>query len=112
TRFSRDWSSDVCSSDLLRRSGFRFGVRTVHAATQGEKAAGSVARALRRLASEPIDVAVVVRGGGSRLDLVPFDSEEVARAVAEMPVPVIVGVGHETDRCMVDEVAAGSVKTP
>lgn len=98
--------------DHLRRSGFRFGVRTVHAATHGAKAAGSVARALRRLASEPIDVAVVVRGGGSRLDLVPFDSEEVARAVAEMPVPVIVGVGHETDRCVVDEVAAVSVKTP
>ena len=57
--------------DHLRRSGFRFGVM-VHA-TQGEKARD---RWLghRRLASEPIDVAVVVRGG-SRLDLVPFDSK-------------------------------------
>jgi exodeoxyribonuclease VII large subunit len=98
--------------DHLRRSGYRFRVRTVHAATQGDTAAASVARALRRLAVEALDVAVVVRGGGSRLDLLPFDSEEVARAVAEMPVPVIVGIGHETDRCVVDEVAAVSVKTP
>lgn len=98
--------------DHLRRSGFRFRVRTVHAATQGDTAARSVARALRRLASEELDVAVVVRGGGSRLDLLPFDSEEVARAVADMPVPVVVGIGHETDRCVVDEAAAVSVKTP
>jgi len=97
--------------DHLRRSGFRFRVRTVHAATQGDTAARSVARALRRLASEELDVAVVVRGGGSRLDLLPFDSEEVARAVADMPVPVVVGIGHETDRCVVDEAAAVGVLT-
>ncbi len=68
--------------------------------------------ALRRLAQEELDVIVVVRGGGSRSDLSPFDTEMVARAITEMPVPVVTGIGHETDRTIADEVAHTSVKTP
>jgi exodeoxyribonuclease VII large subunit len=98
--------------DQLKRSGYRFRVSTVHAAMQGERAPAEVARALRRLAVEPIDLVALVRGGGSKLDLMSFDSEEVGRAVSAMPVPVLSGIGHETDRSVVDEAAAVAVKTP
>ena len=98
--------------DQLKRSGFRFSVRTVHAAMQGEQATEAVTRALGRLGGEPVDVVVVVRGGGAKLDLATFDSEAVGRAVARMKVPVITGIGHEVDRSVADEAAAIAVKTP
>ena len=98
--------------DQLRISGYRFCVRTVHASMQGTSAVGEIVRALGRLGAEPVDVVVLVRGGGSKLDLAAFDSEEVSRAVARTPVPVVAGIGHEIDRSVVDEVAAVSVKTP
>lgn len=98
--------------DQLKRSGHRFRVLTVHAAMQGERAPLAVSGALRRLATETVDVVALVRGGGSKIDLMGFDTEEVGRAVAAMPVPVVTGIGHETDRSVADEAAAVSVKTP
>ncbi|HJQ91108.1 MAG TPA: exodeoxyribonuclease VII large subunit [Acidimicrobiia bacterium] len=98
--------------DQLRRPGYRFSVRTVQAAMQGDRAVSNVVQALRRLGTEDVDVVAVVRGGGSKLDLASFDAEEVGRAVAAMPVPVITGIGHETDRTVADEAAAVSLKTP
>ena len=98
--------------DQLKRSGLRFRVLTAHASMQGEHAPEAVAGALQRLSTVQVDVVAVVRGGGSKLDLAAFDTEEVARAVARMPVPVIAGIGHEIDRSVVDEVAAVPVKTP
>ncbi len=55
---------------------------------------------------------VLVRGGGARTDLAAFDHERVARAIATCPLPVLVGVGHEIDRSVADEVAHLSAKTP
>ncbi|CAN5765123.1 exodeoxyribonuclease VII large subunit [soil metagenome] len=98
--------------DQLRLSGFRFRVSTVQASMQGEHAPAAIVRACRRLGEEPVDAVVLVRGGGSKLDLAAFDTEEVGRAVASMPVPVLAGIGHETDRSVADEAAALSVKTP
>jgi exodeoxyribonuclease VII large subunit len=81
---------------------------------QGANAPGRVVWALRRLARlvPDVDAVVIVRGGGSRSDLAPFDSEDIARAIAAMPVPVITGIGHEIDRTVADEVAHTSCKTP
>lgn len=98
--------------DHLRRSGFRFRVLTAHAATQGEAATAQVCRALERLGDEGVDVIALVRGGGAKLDLAAFDTEEVGRAVAAAPVPVITGIGHEIDRSVADEAAALALKTP
>jgi exodeoxyribonuclease VII large subunit len=96
----------------LRRPGYRFTVRTVQASMQGEAALADVTRALARLSSEPLDLVALVRGGGSKIDLAPFDTEEVGRAIATMPLPVITGIGHETDRSVADEAAAIAMKTP
>lgn len=79
---------------------------------QGEASAEQVIRALERLQREALDVVVIVRGGGSKLDLSSFDDEKLGRAIAAMPIPVITGIGHETDRSIADEVAAVSAKTP
>jgi exodeoxyribonuclease VII large subunit len=95
--------------DHLRRPGYRF---SVQAAMQGERAVSNVVHALGRLGSEEVDLVALVRGGGSKLDLAAFDAEEVGRAVASMPVPVITGIGHETDRSVADEAAAVAEKTP
>ncbi len=96
----------------LQRPGYRFSVRTVQAAMQGERAVANLVQALRRLGTEDIDIVALVRGGGSKLDLAAFDAEEVGRAISAMPVPVISGIGHETDRSVADEASAVSVKTP
>lgn len=98
--------------DQLRRSGFGFRVRTAHAVMQGSEAVPSVVEAIQRLSREDLDVIVIARGGGAKLDLAAFDAEAVGRAVAAAPVPVVVGIGHEIDRTVVDEAAAVSVKTP
>jgi exodeoxyribonuclease VII large subunit len=96
----------------LRASGIGFDIRVADARVQGAGADLSMVRALTALRDEHCDVVLLVRGGGSRTDLVAFDSERLARAVATMPVPVLTGVGHEIDSCVVDEVAHAAFKTP
>lgn len=98
--------------DQLRRSGYRFSVKTAHTSVQGDAAAERVAAALDRLGAEQVDVIALLRGGGSKLDLAVFDTETVARAVSRAPVAVITGIGHEMDRSVADEAAAIVTKTP
>lgn len=98
--------------DHLAASSFRFAVRTAHTIVQGEQAPTAIATALQRVAAEPVEVVALIRGGGSKLELAVFDTEEVGRAIAAMPVPVITGIGHEVDRTVADEAAAISQKTP
>lgn len=83
------------------------------ALVQGDQAAGQVTAALRRLAKEPaLDLAIVARGGGSAEDLSAFNDERVARAIYGFPVPVVSGVGHETDTTIADLVADMRAPTP
>lgn len=98
--------------DQLERSPYRFHVQTAHTSVQGEAAADQIATAVARLLDEPVDMIAIVRGGGSALDLSVFDTEVVARAIASSPIPVITGVGHDTDRSVADDAAALSEKTP
>ncbi len=96
----------------LKLSGLRFEVEVVDVRVQGAAASRRIVYGLRQLAGRPLDVVVLARGGGSRADLAPFDTDTVARVIAAMPVPVVVGVGHEVDRSVADEVAHTSCKTP
>ncbi len=83
------------------------------ALVQGDQAAPRIVGALRTLAAEPdIDVAIVARGGGSIEDLWAFNDERVARALYAFPVPVVSGVGHETDETIADLVADVRAPTP
>ena len=96
----------------LERSGIGFRILEADARTQGLDAGRSIAVAIARLAGHGVDVVAVVRGGGSRTDLAPFDGEVIARAIALAAVPVVTGIGHEVDRSIADEVAHQSFKTP
>jgi exodeoxyribonuclease VII large subunit len=96
----------------LEASRLGFQVAHVDVRVQGADAAASVAAAVRTLGRRRVDVIVLVRGGGSRTDLATFDDERIAFAIARSPVPVLTGLGHETDRSVADEVAHTSYKTP
>jgi exodeoxyribonuclease VII large subunit len=96
----------------LRRSGLAFRARVVDVRVQGEGAELGVAAAIERLGIEPVDVIVVIRGGGARTELATFDTEVIARAIAASPLPVLTGLGHEIDRSVADEVAHTALKTP
>lgn len=79
---------------------------------QGRRAAPEIAAAIRAVGERGVDVVLVARGGGSIEDLWGFNEEEVARAVASSPVPVVSGVGHETDVTICDLVADVRAATP
>lgn len=106
--------SAACEDFLheLEASGLGWQVSIVHARVQGNLAAATVASALRVAAGHGVDVVALVRGGGSRSDLAAFDSELIARAIAHLPVPVLTGIGHETDDSVADAVAHTPFKTP
>lgn len=97
----------------IERSGLGFHLRLADVRVQGESAVRDVTTAIRVLGQrDDIDVIAVVRGGGSRAELATFDAEEIARAIAASPVPVITGIGHEIDTSVADEVAHERFKTP
>ena len=101
---------DFC--DELASSGLAWEVLLADTPVQGADAPPLIAAAIAAVSRAGVDVIAVVRGGGARTDLVAFDSEAVARAVANAPVPVVTGVGHEIDRTIIDEVAHEAQKTP
>ncbi len=98
--------------DELDRSGHPFSITLLDSRVQGMEAVPTLAAAISATADLDVDVVVVARGGGARTDLVAFDHESVATAIATCRHPVVVGVGHETDRSVADEVANTSAKTP
>jgi exodeoxyribonuclease VII large subunit len=97
----------------LRRRACMTPVIVYPAQVQGEGAAGQIARAIRTAnARRECDVLIVCRGGGSLEDLWAFNEEIVARAIAASALPVVSGVGHETDFSIADFVADVRAPTP
>ena len=95
--------------------GYHFRLKIFTAAMQGVQTGPEVIRRLREIARnwpDRFDAVVIVRGGGGRTDLAAFDDEALCRAVAEHELPVLVGIGHETDETLLDRVAHRSLKTP
>lgn len=81
-------------------------------AVQGEAAPRQIMAALNLLAQQPIDVIILARGGGSLEDLWAFNNEALARAIVACPMPIVTGVGHETDFTIADFVADVRAPTP
>jgi exodeoxyribonuclease VII large subunit len=100
--------------NTLRQRNPLLHVIVAPCAVQGSEAPAQIVTALRRLnqLSPPVDVILVGRGGGSLEDLWAFNDESVVRAIAESRVPVISGVGHETDFTLSDFAADLRAPTP
>ncbi|MBQ9286340.1 MAG: exodeoxyribonuclease VII large subunit [Bacteroidaceae bacterium] len=105
---------DFCDQLLANDYGLSFDVRLFPAVMQGVNVEDSVLAALGAICDEADrwDCVVIIRGGGATSDLSDFDSYALAAAVAQMPLPVVVGIGHERDETVLDFVAHTRVKTP
>lgn len=92
----------------------RFKVKLFEAIMQGENAPASIINALERIVMDPEewDGVVIIRGGGATSDLACFDNYDIAANIAQFPLPVIIGIGHERDITVLDYVANMRVKTP
>lgn len=103
---------DFC--DQLEKSPYRFTTRLFPAIMQGEHVEESVIEALDSIAEEQEawDAVVIIRGGGAVSDLNGFDTYLLAANVAQFPLPILTGIGHERDDTIIDVVAHTRLKTP
>lgn len=95
-------------------AGFHFTTRLFPAIMQGEQVEQSVIAALNAIyaANEQFDCVVIIRGGGATADLSGFDTLTLAENVANFPLPIITGIGHERDESVLDMISFQRVKTP
>lgn len=105
---------DFCRHLEGNEYGFKYNVQLFEAAMQGTSAPASIADALRSIESSQVryDAVLIIRGGGSSLDLACFDDYELCRSIAECTVPVFTAIGHDKDFHVADRVAFLFVKTP
>ena len=112
---------DFCRQLEDNDYGFRFEVTLFPAIMQGEQVESSIIAALNAIyeatvpdgePSDPYDCVVIIRGGGATADLSGFDTLALAENVAQFPLPVITGIGHDRDESILDMVANTKVKTP
>ena len=105
---------DFCDQLQNNDYGLHFHVQLFPAVMQGANVEESVLAALAAICDEADrwDCVVIIRGGGATSDLSDFDTYTLAAAITQMPLPVIVGIGHERDETVLDYVAHTRVKTP
>lgn len=105
---------DFMNQLYANSSSIRFSTRLFPAVLQGERTSASVISALNEINDEidNWDCVVIIRGGGATSDLVSFDNYDLAANVAQFPIPIVVGIGHERDVTVLDYVANVRVKTP
>ena len=112
---------DFCNQLAANPYGFLFHTRLFPAIMQGESTEQSIIDALGRIFSEysyysaqetPFDCVVIIRGGGATSDMSGFDTLALAENVANFPIPIITGIGHDRDESILDMVSHTQVKTP
>ncbi len=93
---------------------YAFDIQFFQSAMQGSLVEKTMMHQLDsiKILSHLFDCVVIIRGGGSRLDLSAFDTPTICETIAKFPIPVITGIGHETDQSVIDLVAHSSLKTP
>lgn len=94
--------------------GYHFEVELYNSVMQGDQAEQSIIQAMHSIyeKAEAFDLLIIIRGGGAALDLDCFDSYELGSHIAQFPLPVITGIGHERDETIADLVAHTKMKTP
>ncbi len=105
--------SGVVIQDFSANLGrYGFQVTMVDSRVEGKDAIHELLAALRTLRKQDLDVLVIMRGGGSWESLQAFNTESVVRAIAEFPVPVVTGIGHDVDVTLAELVADVGASTP
>lgn len=94
--------------------GYAFACVLFQSAVQGERATIEIMQAFEQIAAQKqhFDLVVIIRGGGARLDLAAFDDLALCRMAAQMPLPILSGIGHDVDETVLDHVVFASLKTP
>ena len=106
---------DFCRQLEGNEYGFKFEVTLFPAIMQGEQVELSVISSLNKIYEQSpntYDVVVIIRGGGATADLSGFDTLALAENVAQFPLPIITGIGHDRDESILDMVSNTRVKTP
>ncbi len=108
---------DFCRQLAENSYGFQFHVQLFPAVMQGEGVGQSIIAALDEIFTaagedDAFDCVVIIRGGGATADLSGFDTLALAENVANFPIPVITGIGHDRDESVLDMVSHIRVKTP
>ena len=105
---------DFCNQLADNDYGFHFHTRLFPAIMQGEQVEQSIIAALNTIYDEAdhFDAVVIIRGGGASADLSGFDTLALAENVAQYPLPIITGIGHDRDESIIDMVSHTRVKTP
>lgn len=105
---------DFCHQIDDNSYGLSFSHKLFAAIMQGEQVEQSVIAALDRINAriDEFDVVVIIRGGGATTDMSGFDTLALAENVANFPLPIITGIGHDRDECILDMVSYMRVKTP
>ncbi|MCD4707081.1 MAG: exodeoxyribonuclease VII large subunit [Candidatus Sabulitectum sp.] len=113
---SKDSAAEKDFVKTLDESGYPFRVHAAWSSMQGSSTSDSVCMAFNKLMMNPacdsLDAVVLTRGGGSVIDLAWFNDEKIARTIAQLPWPVISGIGHEIDTTLPDHAAHTRAKTP
>ena len=105
---------DFCRQLLDNEYNLQFHTELFPAIMQGERVEQSVIQALNLINNriDDFDAVVIIRGGGATSDMSGFDTLPLAENVANFPLPIITGIGHDRDECVLDMVSNTRVKTP
>lgn len=105
---------DFCRQLLDNEYNLQFHAELFPAIMQGERVEQSVIQALNLINNriDDFDAVVIIRGGGATSDMSGFDTLPLAENVANFPLPIITGIGHDRDECVLDMVSHTRVKTP
>ena len=103
---------DFCNQLADNPYGFQFQTQLFPAIMQGDGVEQSIIAALERIYNYQFDAVVIIRGGGATSDMSGFDTLALAENVANFPLPIITGIGHDRDESILDMVSHTRVKTP
>ena len=103
---------DFCNQLADNPYGFKFETQLFPAIMQGEGVEQSIISALEQIYDMSFDCVVIIRGGGATSDMSGFDTLALAENVANFPIPIITGIGHERDESILDMISHTRVKTP
>ena len=104
----RDFLTEMTTNNIYRN----FTIQQIETTVQGDKAVAEICQALQAADSYDADAIILIRGGGSKMDLHVFNDYQICSTIAGLRLPVITGIGHETDEVVADLVAHTRQITP